>query len=345
MRLSLLPRAVGALVVVALGVYYIGFDILGWRIGNHTYSVSVDLPSASGVYASGAVTYRGVQVGKISSLDLSPTGVRVVLQINRAYKIPEDSSANVRELSALGEQYVDLVPAGPQGPYLHNGSVIPEDDTTVPVLIGTALDNADNLLDHLDPDDIHILEKFLTTGVTGTGPALGNLVTVGKDLTQAFIAAAPATASTITDGQIVLQAADDTTGQLTSFIRSLDQVATQLQSSDGDIRSLLGNGSSAEAALNQLATAESGPFEDLLDGTAAVGQQIAANTPSVNLLFAELPAVATKLASTADGDAIRGALSINGGQPICTYTAAPLALPSSSPGAPSLTNTCGTTGP
>ena len=71
MRWSLVPRMVALALVVLAGVYYIAVDVLGVNLGAQPYTVTVMLPRAGGLYAEGDVTYRGVPVGKVSSLVLS----------------------------------------------------------------------------------------------------------------------------------------------------------------------------------------------------------------------------------------------------------------------------------
>src|SRR5699024_533600 len=64
----------------------------------------------------------------------------------------------------------------------------------------------------------------------------------------------------------------------------------------------------------------SGPFERLMDGAGAAGSAIAENSAAVQNLFAVLPDATEKLASVGDGDQLTGALRLNHGQAICSYT-------------------------
>ena len=56
-----------------------------------------------------------------------------MLDIDNSYdEIPADTLAVVGNRSAVGEQYVELQPQRNDGPYLHDGSVIDEQDTASP---------------------------------------------------------------------------------------------------------------------------------------------------------------------------------------------------------------------
>ena len=61
-------------------------------------------------------------VGRVGTLHLTKDGVIVDLKIDKGEKIPARTHAQVEELSAVGEQYVDLRPYTDSGPYLKNGS-------------------------------------------------------------------------------------------------------------------------------------------------------------------------------------------------------------------------------
>src|SRR5699024_8247554 len=114
MRVSLIPRLLGLLVALGLGVYYIGFVLLGYHLGSQTYTVNVRGPRAAGLFDGSSVTYRGVQVGTVEDITVGPGGVNLRLEIENEYdEIPANSYANIRMLSALGEQYVDFAPDTP----------------------------------------------------------------------------------------------------------------------------------------------------------------------------------------------------------------------------------------
>src|SRR5580700_2286300 len=132
MRRSLVPRMVALAVVIVVGVYYIAFDVMQYRVTSQPFVVTVLMPSAGGLYAGADVTYRGVQVGKVTALDLSQTEVAAKLGINPGQHIPDNGSVDVKELSALGENYVDLQPTSSSGPDLQNGTVIPASRVAVP---------------------------------------------------------------------------------------------------------------------------------------------------------------------------------------------------------------------
>ena len=96
------------------------------------------------------------------------------MSIDNGYQIPADASANVHSVSAVGEQYLDLVSTRTAGPYLHNLQTITK--TTVPSQIGPALDAANRGLAALPKDKVASLLHETSQAVGGLGPSLRRLV-------------------------------------------------------------------------------------------------------------------------------------------------------------------------
>ena len=112
--------------LVVLGWYYLRIPSLQpFAIGQ--YELKAELPRSGGLYATANVTYRGTQIGKVISVEPTETGAMATMSIDDRYKIPVDATANVHSVSAIGEQYLDLVSTGNPGQYLESGQTIPRD--------------------------------------------------------------------------------------------------------------------------------------------------------------------------------------------------------------------------
>ena len=114
-----LPRSVwiqlailALVTVIAGGVMAFGFVNVPALVGIGRYNVTLELPSSGGLYPTSVVTYRGSEIGRVTSIDVTPDGVRAVLKLESSTKIPSDVSAAVHSRSAVGEQFVELSPQG-----------------------------------------------------------------------------------------------------------------------------------------------------------------------------------------------------------------------------------------
>ncbi|MDT5172282.1 MAG: phospholipid/cholesterol/gamma-HCH transport system substrate-binding protein [Mycobacterium sp.] len=171
----------GILTVVALlvlGVYYLRIPTL---MGIGQYQLKAELPASGGLYPTANVTYRGITIGKVTSVEPTEKGAEATMSIDSDFKIPLDASANVHSVSAVGEQYLDLVSQGHAHGYFSPGQTMTKG--TVPSEIGPALDTANRGLEVLPKDKIGQLLDETAESVGGLGPALQRLV----DSTQAIV--------------------------------------------------------------------------------------------------------------------------------------------------------------
>lgn len=170
--------ALTVIALTALGWYYLRLPSMA---GVGQYTLHADLPASGGLYRTANVTYRGITIGKVTEVEPTESGARATMSIEDRYKIPVDASANVHSVSAIGEQYLDLVSDSTSEQYLSPGQTITEG--TVPREIGPALDAADQGLAVLPKEKISGLLDETAMAVGGLGPALQRLV----DGTQAIV--------------------------------------------------------------------------------------------------------------------------------------------------------------
>ena len=171
-RIQLIFFAVLTVVaLVALGWYYLRVPRL---MGIGQYTLYADLPSSGGLYPTANVTYRGITIGRVTDVEPTERGARATMSIDSRYKIPDNATANVHSVSAVGEQYVDLVSTGNVKQYFRDGQTIT--NSTVPSEVGPALDAANNALAALPADKIDDLLTEASQAVGGLGPALQRLV-------------------------------------------------------------------------------------------------------------------------------------------------------------------------
>jgi phospholipid/cholesterol/gamma-HCH transport system substrate-binding protein len=340
-RRAVLFRLVALAVVVILGCGYTVFDVIGWRVGAQRYHVTVMLPRAGGIYAAADVTYRGVSVGRVTGLKLAANGVTADIAINPGVKIPANSTAAVKELSAIGEQYMDLIPGGPGGPALKPGSVIPVNRATVPTSIDSALIDFGRLLSSINPHDIETLNQALAAGLGGTGNDLRQTIEASQNFVSAITAAEPATVQLIVGGNQVLTTALATSTQFEQFTTGLNQVTNRFRLSNSDFQAVINNGVAFENQLNQLMAQTNSANIALTSAQGAILDIAAANNPAIQAFFQALPVFAGQLAATSSNGQIRSELEFNTANTVCPYLpASQIPPPTQATGSPNLNLTC-----
>ncbi|WP_396926827.1 MCE family protein [Mycolicibacterium sp.] len=165
---------IAATAIAVMGLHFLKLPAKWFGVGR--YSVTMQLPETGGLYSTGNVTYRGVEVGRVQSVRLSDNGVDAVLSLKSGIDIPSDLRAEVHSQSAIGEQYVDLIPRDGTARPLRDGDVIPRDDTSVPPDINALLDAANSGLQAIPRENLKTAIDEAYTAVGGLGRQLSDIV-------------------------------------------------------------------------------------------------------------------------------------------------------------------------
>jgi phospholipid/cholesterol/gamma-HCH transport system substrate-binding protein len=267
-RLRLLVFAlVGGLAVVVAGVRYAGLWSL---VSAPTYSVRVDLPQSGGIFDRAEVTYRGVTVGRVDDVDFRRDGVVVTLDIDRRWRIPQDVRAEVHNRSAVGEQYVDLVPRASSGPSLHDGDVIAAAATSVPVTTAELLLSLDRFVDSVPQAALRTTVDELSRAFEGTGDDFRRFVANARTILVEAQRSLPATRALLRDGGTVLQTQSDQAVVIASALRNLDALTLVLSDRTGDLRTILRDAVPAARQLRAMFTGLTPVLPPLLGNIAAL---------------------------------------------------------------------------
>ena len=321
MSRSILARLIALLVITVAGAYYIAFDAVGVHVVSKPYHIKVVMPTAGGIYPDAYVTYRGVEVGKVSSLQLQQNDVVAVLAINHGTRIPSNVTANVRELTAAAEQYMDLVPEGSDPPvWLKPGDVIPESRTSIPVSVGTLLNTVNTLVNSLSAQDLNTLASALATGLRDAGGDLHSIIVNGNTLVTALQSAIPGTQSLINAGSTVLSTFNDTSNDFESFSANLNALSAQVKQSNSALVGVLQNGGSAGNALNSFLSQYGSATVGLINSLAASTDVAFQRQDAIRALFEVLPLFATDVAETVSGGQVHFKIDFNTADPVCSYT-------------------------
>lgn len=284
-----------AVAVVAVGNSVYSYMGLKRVSGIGMYSVDVELDRAGGLYTNALVTYRGVDVGVVESLDVNPDHVTVHLQLDSDHAIPKSADAYVRSVSAIGEQYVDLVPDTSEGPFLADGDVIDRSRTVLPVPASKVVDEVNTLLEGLPKDDLKTTVDEAYTAFNGAGPALSRLI----DSTRPLIALAQAelkpTTTLINDAEPVLGAANEAGPDIASFSTNLASFTEQLTMNDAQIRGTLDTGPAFFDAFGGTMSDLQPSLPLLLANLQSTGEVLRVNVPGIRQILVIYPALSAAI--------------------------------------------------
>ncbi|MFB4314049.1 MCE family protein [Actinomadura sp. 21ATH] len=290
-------------VLTAVALAYTLVSVLGVGRGLlvERYRVHVDLAGSGGVFTNAEVTYRGVTVGRVGPLRLTPGGVRARLDLERGPAIPADTLALVANRSAVGEQYIDLRPRRDGGPYLAEGSVIPRASTRLPVPPVALLQNVDRLLTSLDTRDLGTVLDELDRAFAGTGGDLGRILDATDRLVRAADAGHRDTARLIRSGRTVLDTQVRSGDAIRGFARDLADLAGEVRRSEPHLRGTLRHAIPASTEVTDTVRRLSA-LPLLLGNLTTAGQVVTARLPGVRQLLVTAPLLIGDLSTVLPGD-------------------------------------------
>jgi phospholipid/cholesterol/gamma-HCH transport system substrate-binding protein len=288
-------------------------------LGIGQMKVTAYFSDGAGIYVNSNVTTRGVQVGKVTKVGLTPQGVAVTMQMADDTKVGADAHAEIHSVSAVGEQYVDLVSDQPAAPYLQPGAQIPMSRTSVPEQIAPVLDKATNLLASIPNDG---LQTFLDQGeqaFQNLGPDLRTLV----DSSQSLISAADQnygpTATLIDTVGPLLDTQNRDAGDVRSYFHDLAHFTGVLRKGDDHLRGGIRNVRKAVDQINDFLGDNENSTPILARNLRVVGDLLGAYRPGLEQVLVTYPLVEARLQRATRGTrGARVSLAVPVVYPNCT---------------------------
>jgi phospholipid/cholesterol/gamma-HCH transport system substrate-binding protein len=242
------PVIVGAIslaVIVLLIVAAVRAKDLPLIGGGDTYYATFS--EAGGLRSGDEVRLAGVRVGEVDSIELDNGSVKVAFKINTDAEFGEDTEAQIKVKTILGDMYLALVPRGDG--QLAEGATIPVERTQSPYDVVDAFSDLAQTSDDIDTDQ---LAKSLTT--------LADLTRNTPEEFQRALQGVSALSETVASRN----------DQVNSLLKNLKRVSTVLDARDDDIVGLMDDADVLFRSLLQRRQA----IHDLLVSTSDLSQQL-----------------------------------------------------------------------
>jgi phospholipid/cholesterol/gamma-HCH transport system substrate-binding protein len=278
--------------VVGISVMVVNYLKAPAMLGLGRITVTMQLPDAGGLYRFANVTYRGVQLGKVTAVDVNAHGAVATLSLSPSPQVPADLRAAVRSVSAVGEQYVDLQPRTESGPYLHDGSVIPESDTAIPQPVAPMMEKLSALVTSIPKDRLGQLLDESFKALNGAGADLQSLSDSAARISADADKTAGRTTQLIDDAQPVLDGQVVSADALRTWSDRLAGVSRQLVADDPQIRTLLDTGPDAAQEVSRLLGQVEPTLPVMLANMTSLGQVAVTYHPGLEQLLVLLPPAA-----------------------------------------------------
>ncbi len=280
--------------ITLVGVTFVGarYAKLDRLFIDDTYTVVAHFPESGGIFAGAEVNYRGVKIGRVGELVLTDEGVDVRLEVENAFDtIPADTIAIVGNRSAVGEQYVELQPNVDEAPFLRDQSEIDEADTRTPVSTNQLLTNLSNTVSSVDQDALRTTVSELGDAFGGAGEDLQTIIDSGNSFIEVANQNFDVTDRLIADSNVVLRGQIASESALRNFATELAKFSETLAGADGDLRTVIDNGSATANELRTFLEQNQVELGSLVNNLVTTGEVFVKRLPGVRQILSIYPYV------------------------------------------------------
>jgi len=175
----------------------------------------------------------------VTGVEPSEQGVQATLSIDSRFQIPVDASANVHSVSAVGEQYIDLVSEGNSDKYFAPGQTITK--ATVPSPIGPTLDGRQPRSNRAAPGEDRFIARRDGAGGWWAGTTLHRLVDSTQALAGDFKTNMTEINDIIENSAPIIDSQVNSGGSIKSWSANLNTISAQTASNDQELKAVLSN--------------------------------------------------------------------------------------------------------
>ncbi|UXA17478.1 MCE family protein [Mycobacterium sp. SMC-4] len=302
-RLTRIQLSIFALVtIITVGATALFYLQVPAALGIGVYNVSANFAAGGGIYENANVTYRGVTIGRVESVRLSDDSVVARMRLNSATPVPANVTATVKSMSAIGEQYIDLVPPEDASPeMLADGADIGMDRTAIGQDIAGLLDQADLLVTNISNTRLQDLLRETFDAFNGSGPELARMIESARLLVDEANANYQPVEQLIDQAGPLLAAQIRSGDDIRSLADGLARVTTEVANADPQLRTTLQTAPGAVEVANQTFTGIRPSFPMLAANLANAGRIGVIYHKSIEQALVIFPALFSALLTVAGG--------------------------------------------
>lgn len=293
MSTGLRIRLFAFVILAAVGIVFVAASYLGAfnvLLGRQV-SMYVDLPRSGGLYVGSEVDNRGVKIGKVTDMSLTPSGVRVTIRVDKNADIPLSAALSVADLTAVGEQYLNFSPANTSGPYATAGHVFSGSAASLPETTDQLLLDIDQFVNSVPKGSLQTTVSELGKMFNGNANALGQMVDAGSKFIDTASAHEKATIDLINASGTVLRTQAAHASDIANFAAGLANFTSALSRSDANLRTILTNGGPAIREADGLVNDLSAVVPSFLANLIPLNQVVSAHLPALEQTLVVLPPV------------------------------------------------------
>ena len=208
MRITGTAIKLGAFSLVLLMFTAIIIIVFGQIRFDRTTGYSAEFENASGLRAGQFVRASGVEVGKVSDVELIDGGqrVRIHFDVDRTLPLYQSTTAQIRYQDLIGNRYLELARGQGEGSdrVMDPGGFIPLSRTTPALDLDALIGGFKPLFRALDPEKVNSIAQSIITVFQGQGGTINDILDQTSQLTNALADRDQAIGEVITNLNTVL---------------------------------------------------------------------------------------------------------------------------------------------
>jgi phospholipid/cholesterol/gamma-HCH transport system substrate-binding protein len=308
-RLQLTVFAV--VTVISLAIMSVAYLKLPTAFGWNRTDVALEMPDTGGLYQNANVSYLGTVIGRVDAVTLKPGRVVADLHFESGADVPENVRAEIRSVSAIGEQYVEFVPEGEPDGELSDGTVLGRERVDMPQGIGPVLDQATVLMASIDDAKMRRVISESFDAFNGSERDLQQFLDSAQLLLDEAKRNTGSTRQLIEDAEPVLDSQLRSSESIRAWTRNLADVTDQLRTNEPQLTSLIQRGPDSLGRATKVLNDLQPTMPVLVANLVSVGEVGVVYNRSIEQLLVIYPALVSSLITAINGAKESGQIKVD----------------------------------
>jgi len=291
----------GAFSLVLLLFTAIIIVVFGQMRFDRTTGYSAVFSNASGLRAGQFVRASGVEIGKVSKVQLVNNGsqVKVDFDVDRSLPLFEGTTASVRYLNLIGDRYMELK-RGDNDRRLPGGGTIPVEHTEPALDLDALIGGFRPVFRSLDPDKVNTIAQSIITVFQGQGGTINDILDQTASLTSALADRDQAIGEVIRNLNTVLDTTVKHQQQFDKTVQDFEQLITGLNNRADPIATSVAGISDAAGTIADLLADNRPLLQSTVGHLEVIQQPLVDQKDKLNDILTRLP-TAFKIIGRAGG--------------------------------------------
>src|SRR4051812_7070897 len=264
--------------------------VFGQMRFDRTSGYSAIFSNTSGLRQGQFVRASGVEVGKVSNIELIDGGskVRVDFSVDRSLELFDGTTAAVRYLNLIGDRYLELK-RGDSDKRLPAGGTIPIEHTQPALDLDALIGGFRPVFRALDPDKVNNIAQSIITIFQGQGGTINDILDQTASLTSALADRDQAIGEVVKNLNTVLDTTVKHQQQFDQTVQDFEKLITGLKDRKDPIASSVANISDAAGTIADLLADNRPLLQSTIGHLETLQQPLVDQKDQVNDILVRLP--------------------------------------------------------